>query len=352
MVMRVLRLLEGYSTRRIQKSEFGRQSSVQLSQLLRIEPVMRELASQRGKQVARFGNVLIAQGRHGQQKPGVGGQILAFLSGQTQILDSLIAIGFAATGLQYPTHRRRLQTEQIIFDADGQIRVVVIGLDGEQLFRGGAAVLDHPQGVEIAPFNESFIVGAQAERKNSCKKRVGIFGLACQDGIRELARFSQFLIEGHVHLGVGRHLRPAVEHAVVDKKLGVENVQPVEFSEQKRRRVRNRAERVFGVIALPLCESFVSVVEVEIVHLTETAIDDGVKRGFGGYGSRDAYRNGEKGKGGETNGHFSTALFARPSASLQNAVDECMLSTTSRTACTNSLASRSLTTSGGATCST
>src|SRR5580658_2513420 len=332
MVMRVLRLLEGYSTRRIQKSEFGRQSSVQLSQLLRIEPVMRELASQRAKQVARFRNILVAQGRHGQQKPGVGGQVLAFLSGQTQILDSLIAVGFAAAGLQYPTHRRRLQTEQIIFDADSQIRVVVIRLDGEQLFSGGAAVLDHPQGVEIAPFNQSFVVGAQAERKNSRKERVGIFGLARQDGIRELSGFSQFLIEGLADFGVGGHLGPAVEHAVVDKKLGVENVQPIKFSEQKCRGVRNRAERVFGVIALPFRKSFVSVVEVEIVHLPESAIDNGVNGGFGGDGSRNACRNGENGQGGEANGHFSTTLFARPSASLQNAVEECMISTTSRTA--------------------
>src|SRR6202035_4578771 len=50
--------------------------------------------------------------------------------------------------------------------------------------------------------------------------------------------------------------------------------------------------------------------------------------------------------------HVKIARFARPNASLQNVPEECIISTTSFTACTNSSASRSFTTRGGAALST
>src|ERR1700733_10959688 len=105
-----------------------------------------------------------------------------------------------------------------------------------------------------------------------------------------------------------------LENTGVDKELGVQDIQAIEFSKEIGGRVGDRAERVGRVVAFPLRESFMRFVEVEIVHLAVAAIDDRIDGRHGDARSGQGRGNAEHGENQNALGHLTITRLARPNA--------------------------------------
>jgi hypothetical protein len=55
------------------------------------------------------------------------------------------------------------------------------------------------------------------------------------------------VLDAFVAIGISRNFGPAAEHALLDEKFGMQDVQPVEFGEQVRSSIGNRPQRIAGM---------------------------------------------------------------------------------------------------------
>src|ERR1051325_10895451 len=116
--------------------------------------VVRKFPGEPAEQIAGTRAIAVASGRYGQQQTRVRQKVMPLLGSDTKLLQPGRTIGLRTRHAKEPPYRGRLQTQQVILYAHGEIRVVIRGMSGEKLFRDGAAGLHVPERSEIALLDE------------------------------------------------------------------------------------------------------------------------------------------------------------------------------------------------------
>ncbi len=134
------------------------------------------------------GGVFIAQRGDGQQNPSIRLKESPALGDDIQVFDAALLIGLRPIQSKEQTHWRGFQTEQIIFDADCEIRIAEPGILSRELFCNRTALFHIRKRGDVALFDQRKIIRAQTEPHFGGELRILIARIAGQRAIRQFLR--------------------------------------------------------------------------------------------------------------------------------------------------------------------
>ena len=171
-----------------------------------------------------------------------------------------------AAGLEDPTDRRRLLTQQIVLNSSRQVGVVVVGPHRQQLRSHGAAFLDLFQRFQGSLLNQGQEIGAEAQANGVCQQSIGIQRGLTKAGCGKITSGDQSLVEPAFHRRIDRRFAQIEETFVARKEFGLENFEAVEFAEQVGGGAGYRTHGVGGM-GLPVAvENLMGFVKAQIVE--------------------------------------------------------------------------------------
>jgi hypothetical protein len=105
---------------------------LQPGQFPRVELILRKLLHQALQKFSRVLAVARAQGRYRERHARVRFEVVSTGRGELQLFDAGPLVGLSSIEIEQPSDRSRVEAQDIVFDADREVRVVAGRIVSEQ----------------------------------------------------------------------------------------------------------------------------------------------------------------------------------------------------------------------------